>query len=143
MRKFTCFLVGTLGGLLLLACQRGVNAGGEEDYKPRPAPVQKTPEISQVKGKLVRVHLKDKTVAVRVENGMIETFDFDDDTTVSGLETGNNSEMGSLVGKEGSKVIVKWGAHDGTRIASSIEVTRIVTSRTRRHLHPWQRIKAV
>jgi len=131
MKKFTYFLVGTMGGFLFFACQGGVHAGGgEDDYQPRPAPVQKVSHERQ--GKLHRLDLKEKTVAVRVENGMIETFDFDKNTRVSGLED-NNTGMRNLQGKEGSEVTVKYDDNNGAKLASKIEVTEIVTATPPHH----------
>ena len=39
-----------------------------------------------LQGELLRVDMAGKTISVRVENGMEQTFKFDDNTTVMGLE---------------------------------------------------------
>jgi hypothetical protein len=134
MKKFTLFLICFIAGSMLLGCQRGVHAGNEDEYQPRPAPVHK-PDNHEIKGELVRVDLKDKTVAIRVENGMVQTFDFDENVTVVGLDNPSKgkSPMQDLLGKEGSEVTVKWSDHKGAKMASNVEVTQIVTAKTPSH----------
>src|SRR5215831_5197920 len=93
MKALTVFsLICLLSGFMLIACQgdRGVHAGNDDDiYKPAPAPPTKPrneDSSDEIKGELLRVDTRDKTIAVRVENGMVQTFKFNDDTSVAGLE---------------------------------------------------------
>jgi hypothetical protein len=122
MKKVTGFsLICVLAGFMLAACQRdqGVHAGNDE-YKPRRAPTREA--VPQIKGELTQINLQNRTMVVRVENGMVQTFKFDDDTAVVGLV----NQPGSLVGKEGSELAVQWKDKDGSKIATAIEVTQVV-----------------
>jgi len=103
MKKFvTVSFVCILSGLVLVACQRdqGVQAGNEQnrpgEYQPRPAPKgelqqdqakqDQAKEGQEITGELQRVDMAGKTITVRVDNGMEQTFKFDDNTMVMGLE---------------------------------------------------------
>ena len=144
MRKFSLFaLVSILSGFMLVACERsgGVRAGNDsEEYKPRPAPqadtnvagTTTTGLMQEMKGELVRVDTASKTVVVRLENGMVQTFKFDDNTMVSGLDTAKSSGVRTLAGKEGSEVLVKWEERGGSKQATSIEVTQVSMSKNTR-----------
>lgn len=114
---------------LLVACQRnqGVQAGND-DYQPRPAPTREVPK-PEIKGELTQIDLENRTVVVRVENGMLQTFKFNEDTAVVGLV----NQPGSLVGREGSELAVQWEDEDDTKIATAIEVTQLSKSRNSRH----------
>src|SRR5262245_57402716 len=85
MKKFYVFFaMCTLASWTLVGCQRnqGVFAGNDSSvYKPRPAP-----QTDEMQGELVRVNAPGKTVEVRVENGLVQTFKYDEHTVVSGLE---------------------------------------------------------
>jgi hypothetical protein len=146
--------VCVLSALMLSACQRdqGVLAGSEQantgTYQPRPAPppkgeVQPNPEI---RGELLRVDMAAKTFSIRVNNGMEQTFKFDDDTMVMGLEsqpqsnapdktarTGSTTSVRNLRGKEGSEVTVQWRDDNGAKMATHVDVTQISSSRSTRH----------
>jgi uncharacterized protein YcfL len=146
MRKFVILsFAGILGGFLLIGCQReqGVQAGSEQGntgtYQPRPAPkgeVQQNPEMS---GELQRVDMASKTISIRVDDGMEQTFKFDNDTAVMGLENqpqvnvpskkgkANNASIRNLIGKEGSEVTVQWRDQDGAKMATHIDVTQLST----------------
>src|SRR5437762_472477 len=133
-----CILAG-----LVFACQRdrGVLASNESDtYQPRPAPKPKVKAEAKnpLQGELLRVDMAGKTISVRVENGMEQTFKFDDNTTVMGLEgqpqtappakitsKASNSAIRNLAGKEGSEVTVTWRDDDGARMATAIDVTQV------------------
>jgi hypothetical protein len=137
------FLICLSLGLVSIACQRneGVRAAGESDYQPRPAPqreAQDDIENLEMPGELVRIDTGRKIFTVRVENGMIQTFKFDSDTAVLGIDdktkadgtpakTQNN--VRKLRGKEGSEVSVQWRDQDGDKIATIIEVTQISSKR--------------
>ena len=130
MKPVTCFAVFCLvAGLMLVACQRnqGVQAGND-DYQPRPAPTREV-QNPEIKGELTQINLDKRTIVVRVENGMVQTFKFDDDTAVVGLV----NQPGSLVGKEGSELAIQWEDQDGTKIATVIEVTQVSKSKNSRH----------
>jgi hypothetical protein len=130
--------VPLIAGLMLSACQRdnSVHAGNDE-YKPRPA-VKKMAENQEVAGELASIDPKKKMLVVRVDNGMEQTFEFDDQTSVAGLDNsvqsptrqkpGNtiNPEIRNLIGKEGSEVTVEWRADGDAKIATHVEVTEVI-----------------
>ena len=118
-----------LPALVLIGCQRdrGVYAGNDT-YQPRPAPVQKKPVQPDIFGELLRVEPPKNSFVVRVENGMEQTFQFDDNTLVRGLGEAQ-PVVKDLVGKEGSELIVQWQEEDGVKLASRIDVTQVITSK--------------
>jgi len=134
-----------VSGLMLVACQRdnSVHAGNDNDYKPRRA-VRQESANQEVTGELVRIDPKKKTLVVRVDNGMEQTFLFDDHTSVEGLDNsvqtpmrqkpGNLSDpsIRSLVGKEGSEVTVEWRSADDAKMATHVEVTQVSSSKSQR-----------
>jgi len=133
-----CFL----SGLLLSACQRnrGVEASSDE-YKPRPAPSIEVPKNHEIKGELLRIDRDDKRVIVRVVNGMVQTFKFNDCTEVEGLQNqpqtkerknGATQGVNSLIGKEGSEVAVQWAEAKGARLALVVQVTQVSTAKNTR-----------
>ncbi len=122
-------LICVLVGFMMFACQRnrGVYAGSDSDtYQPRPAP--KVPVNQGMKGELLRIDTPTKTISVRVENGMVQTFKVDDNTIVLGLE--NQPSVRGLVGKEGSEVTIQWREDNGAKMASNIEVTQVSTAKS-------------
>ena len=139
MKKFVFLsFVCVLSALVLFGCERnpGVQAAYEQGntgtYQPRPAPppkgeVQRNDEIT---GELQRVNMPAKTFSIRVDNGMEQTFKFDNDTTVLGLQ--GKATIRDLIGKEGSEVTVQWRDQDGAKMASRVDVTQISTSRSTR-----------
>jgi hypothetical protein len=145
MKRGIGFLgVPLIAGLMLSACQRdnSVHAGNDE-YRPRPA-VKKKVENQEVSGELVRIDPKKKMLVVRLDNGMEQTFGFDEHTSVTGLDgnvqtparqkPGNmiNLEVANLIGKEGSEVKVQWRADGDAKIATNVEVTQVITAKTSR-----------
>jgi len=155
MKKVVVFsLISILPAFTLMGCQRdrGVDAGYEKGqtgtYQPRPAAATKGEARQKanpdVKGELHRVDLAGKTMAVRVANGMEQTFKFDDKTTVTGLEgqpqanapaqagKASNSAIRSLAGKEGSEVTVMWREDKGARMATRVDVTQVSTTKNAR-----------
>ena len=133
MKGFVLPLIGILSGLMLIGCQRdrGVYAGNET-YQPRPAPVARKPAIQDIHGELVRLDLPKNLFVLRVSNGMEQTFGFDDSTYVMGLQQ-SKLPVRSLVGKEGSEVIVEWQEVDSIKKAQRIDVTQLSTSKASRH----------
>ena len=131
-----CFLIG----FTFTGCERGgVQAGGENgDYQPRPAPTIEDPEIE---GELLRVDPATRTIQVRLESGMLQTFKFDDSTVVEGLpkskqakaarSVSNGAKVRSLTGNEGAEVTIQWIDDDGDKLATHIEVTQLNGKRRR------------
>jgi predicted small secreted protein len=133
MKKVTGFpLICVLAAFMLAACERnqGVHAGNDE-YQPRDAPTRQVPN-PPIKGELSEINLDHRAMVVRLENGMVQTFKFDSDTAIVGLV----NSPGSLVGKEGSELAVQWKEENGTKVATAIEVTQVVTSKSK---HPAKR----
>ena len=71
-----------------------------------------------------------KTFSIRVDNGMVQTFKFDSDTPVLGLQ--GKALIRDLIGKEGSEVSVRWQDSDGTKMATRVDVTEVSTFRSTR-----------
>ena len=141
---------------MLIGCQRdrGVEAGND-NYQPAPAPTGEIPPSlttpsetgtpsraanQDVHGELTRVDMAGKTITVRVENGMEQTFKWGDQSTVQGVESQSNlnrdkterqtaasSQMQNLRGKEGSEVTVMWRDENGAKTVTSLNVTQMVT----------------
>ena len=161
MKKFVIFsFVCILSGLMLAACQReqGVQAGNDQgrtgEYQPRSAPTGEAEQSQaqqgqaqqgqEMSGELLRVDMPGKTISVRVDNGMEQTFKFDDNTMVMGLEgqpqanapsksgKAANASIQNLVGKEGSEVTVQWRDENGAKTAARINVTQVGTSKNTR-----------
>ena len=150
MKTFKVFsLLCFLTGFIFIACQRdrGVQAGNDDTgYQPAPAPPIEPRNASsndEIKGELLRVDTHDKEISVRVESGMVQTFRFDDDTSVAGLEDQpqtnfakppkiSNREVGNLIGKEGSEISVQWKPSD-EKVATTVEVTQVSSARNTRH----------
>jgi uncharacterized protein YcfL len=150
-----CF-VSVLSVFMLAGCQRdeGVQAGNEQGntgtYQPRPAPKgdlqsKESGQNQEISGELQRVDMAAKTMTVRLDNGMEQTFKFDDSTMVMGLEgqqgqttpakpgKATNAAIRNLVGKEGSEVMVQWRDDDGAKMATQINVTQISTAKRSRN----------
>jgi hypothetical protein len=137
MRKLGLYtLIWIISGFMLIACQRdrGVYAGNDQ-YQPRPVPkgdvVTDKGRQRELKGELARIDRARKIFVIRVENGMEQTFKYDDDTMVRGLED-QNAPMRNLMGKEGSEISVKWQDAGGIKSATNIDVTQISTAKSLR-----------
>jgi len=134
-RVLIYFVVCFFTGLLVLGCERGVRAGREgepETYQPRPSPQQPataTRADADVKGELMRVDLKNNAIMVRAQNGMEQTFKFNDQTMVHGLE---KQGVRNLIGKEGSEITVSWKEEAGAKMATMVSVNDLVSKKKRR-----------
>jgi len=128
--RYGFFLPIILSTLILAGCQRdrGVYAGNDT-YQPRPAPIQKKALSPDIHGELLRVDLKKSDFVVRVESGMEQTFKFDGNTVVLGLQ--GPAQVKNLVGREGSELIVQWYEGDGLKSATRVDVTQPMTNRRR------------
>jgi hypothetical protein len=132
-----------LSGLLFISCDR-VRASREEpgEYQPRPAPAENRPAAhTDVKGELIRVDLKNKAIMVRAENGMEQTFRFNDETSVRGADSQTTptnrpkTPMAVLIGKEGSEVTIAWDEEAGAKMATSVTVDQLVSGKDSRPKH--------
>ncbi len=125
----------------ITGCQRdrGVSADSSE-YQPRPAPTS-----GEIKGELLHVDPSGKTIGVRLETGVEQTFRIDQDTIVEGLPSDTkktnkpakveNPEVMQLSGKEGSEVKVAWDLEGGSKIAREIEIRQLVNAKNARRRH--------
>lgn len=121
----------------MISCERGVNASREEPqtYQPRPAPQEeRAAAVKDVKGELISVDPKNNTIMVRAENGMEQTFRFNDQTSVQGMEPQSTTKnqpkamtVRDLMGKEGSEVTVMWKDEAGAKMATSVTVNQLVS----------------
>jgi hypothetical protein len=140
VKKFIVLFVISLFGAILTACERPrVHASNESDvYQPRRYQVEKFYDKyrDEMKGELVRVDLPANTIAVQIENGLVQTFKFDENTTVAGLENQpqtapvklskiRNPSVQNLAGIEGSEVIVRWKGQGEAKIATFVDVDQI------------------
>src|SRR5437660_5115880 len=153
MKKYVILsFVCILSVFMLVGCQRdeGVQAGNEQGntgtYQPRPAPKAAEPGQNQeISGELQRVDMAAKTISIRVDNGMEQTFKFDDSTMVMGLEgqqpqanapskagKTSNAAIRNLAGKEGSEVTIQWRDENGAKMATQINVTQVSSSKRTR-----------
>jgi len=139
MKRLLIFsLICFVSGLMTISC-RGVQASREEGsatYQPRTAPRAKvTPSVDyDVKGDLISVDVKNNTIMVRAENGMEQTFKFNDQTMVQGLQReGKNQprtiQVRNLMGKEGSEVTVTWKDEAGAKMATSVDVNQLISKK--------------
>jgi hypothetical protein len=147
MKRVVLFsLICLLSGLTLIACQRdrGVQAGNESDtYQPRPATAPDTRKDNdderngEMKGELIKVDTAGKMITLRLENGMAQTFRFDDATKVEGLRVQNakTTNVRSLAGKEGSELRVKWTDDNMPKLATKVEVTELATAKNTKGVH--------
>jgi hypothetical protein len=82
---------------------------------------------ADIAGELMRVNPKASTVAVRLENGIVQTFRYDSSTAVAGLPKTPSQPAAALSGKEGSELVVQWIEDDGVKRATRLEITQLVT----------------
>jgi hypothetical protein len=143
-----CFL----SGLLLISCERGVRADREEgpaSYQPRPAPVEeRAAPPKDVKGELLSVDVKNNLMIVRAENGMEQTFRFNDNTLVLGVEPQRTTvkttsppkaiAVRDLIGKEGSEVTVTWNEEAGAKVATSVTVDQLISRKGSLRKGSWR-----
>jgi len=130
-------LICFLSGVMLMSCERGVNASREEPqtYQPRAAPAEERAAATKdVKGELISVDMKNNTIMVRTENGMEQTFRFNNQTSVQAAEpqstTANQPKtmvVRNLMGKEGSEVTVTWKDEAGAKMATAVTVNQLVS----------------
>src|SRR5262249_35576467 len=131
MKKFTAIVaIWFLSGFMLAGCEHKQGVfDGNEIYKPRPAP-----RTDEMQGELFRINAPNRTVEVRLENGLAQTFKYDQTTVVSGLENevkptaANIAKAGPLavlIGKEGSEVTVHFISRDDAKFARMIDVPEI------------------
>jgi len=153
-RLLICFSLCLVSGFMALDCHRrsGVQAGSEAgavrnrdrspagNHDPGGAGGGANRAIAC---ELMRVDMAGKTFSTRVNNGMVQTFKFDDRTSVEGLAAGkipqpagaakpstpSTPPMYALLGKEGSELSVQWRDDAGAKSATRVNVIEVSTSR--------------
>jgi len=150
-RLLICFSLCLVSGFMALDCHRrsGVHAGsGTGAVSNRERSPADTHDPGGAGGganraiacELMRVDMAGKTFSTRVHNGMVQTFKFDDRTSVEGLAPGKIPEpasaakpsthpMYALLGKEGSELSVQWRDDGGAKSATHVNVTEVSTSK--------------
>src|SRR5262249_35929228 len=127
-RRIALLFLGSLAGFALMACQReqSVQAGREDNSA--------ISSMQDMKGELVRIDPSNKTIVIRTENGMEQTFNNNDKTTVTVMPAPTkgkqkpaapNDQVSSLAGKTGSEVTVHWNTQGDEKVATSIDVTQM------------------
>jgi len=98
-----------------------------------------------MKGELISVDIKNNVIMVRAENGMEQTFRFNDQTSVQGAEPQsttttepNTMAVRNLIGKEGSEVTVRWDEEAGAKMATSVTVDQLVSRKGSHGKGTWR-----
>jgi len=131
-------------GLILTfsSCQRSqsVHAGAEETtgngYQPRTAPdlgvsIDRD-RAGQIRGEVLSVDMARRSILIRVENGMQQTVQWNNDTTVNGVPVDSKPAtttrtpdgiMQALAFRPGSAVVIASTDDNGQKMATVIQVT--------------------
>src|SRR5262245_60785340 len=139
-RYLTIALVVLLGSMALASCQRKykAEAGGEEDantYQPLPAPNPSLKPGELMIGEIRKVDIGNMMMIVRLENGMDQTLKLADDTrvVVTAVDPkGVPINLRQLSTFYRAGVSIQWREEDGSRVATSIDVTQEARQRHRR-----------
>jgi hypothetical protein len=93
---------------------------------PRPAPQLRTEQPDRpkaeasLKGELVKVDTTAKMLSIKTDDGKTEMVSYNDDTKVTGAQTG----IAGLANQSNTKVTVKFTGTGITRVASEIVVEK-------------------
>lgn len=118
---FTTFL-----GASLAAQQPQPTPNPNPTADPRPAPQLRTEQPDRpkadasLKGELVKVDTTAKMLTIKTDDGKTETVSYNDDTKVTGAQTG----IAGLANQSNTKVTVKFTGTGITRVASEIVVEK-------------------
>lgn len=113
---FTAFL-----GTSLAAQQPQPSPAPTPDPRPAPQLRTDTPKAdTSLKGELVKVDTTTRMLTIKTTDGKTEMVAYNDDTKVTGAETG----IAGLANQSNSKVTVKFTGAGLTRIASEIVVEK-------------------
>jgi hypothetical protein len=132
MLKLHDVLIVAAAVLSLVSCQKSqtVQAGSVAVQLDRTGHAR-----DDLNGELRRVNLPAKTIVIRVENGMEQTFRFSGDTVVTMpvQNSGALVNMKELVDKQGSEVVVRSADNgDGFRLATSVHLLDVRTAKKKR-----------
>ena len=127
MRRIATTAVAILAGFLVFSsCQptQRVHASSEDDSASHPI-------HTAIAGDLYAVDVARKTLAIRVENGMAQTFRWDNSTAVDGLPADTAvSLMKQLSRCPGSELNVEWQDFNGEKLATVIHIQSLMQPST-------------
>jgi hypothetical protein len=132
MKKYLTIALAILfASLALTACERKhkAEAASEEDphaYQPLPAPDAGLKPGDLIRGEISKVDIGNKMMVVRLENGMDQTLKLADDTQVVVTAVDPNGvriDLKQLSTQYRSDVVIQWKDVDGSKVATSIDVT--------------------
>ena len=134
----TVAMVIVFGSMPLTSCEREnkVAAAGEPDtYQPLPAPDPGLKPGDLIQGEIRKVDIGNMMMIVRLENGMDQTLKLAKDTQVVVTDVDPNGiplDLKKLATQNGSDVVIQWREDDGTKVATSIDVTNQLQKRYKR-----------
>ncbi len=138
-----------VGASLLVSCHKADTV--QADFQPRQAP----DAIARMKlgkyghreidGLLRGIDVQSGSMVMEVENGMDQTFKWDEDTEVTGIDPAKATNstpttialMKELATRPGSEITVEWRDEGYDRVATSIDVidvTKKTTPKSRRKM---------
>jgi hypothetical protein len=132
MKKYLTIALAILfASLALTACERKHNAEAASEvdphaYQPRPAPDPGLRPGDLIRGEISKVDIGNKMMVVRLENGMDQTLKLADDTQVVVTAVDPNGvriDLKELSTQYRSDVVIQWKDVDGSKVATSIDVT--------------------
>jgi hypothetical protein len=143
VKALVATVVSVVSGFLLLvaSCERGpaVQAAEEEIPGRSSQPPSVSNSSSAIDGELLSVDVAAMQIVIRVENGMAQTFNWDDRTDVTGLTSATNNaarsataQLRRLAGRIGSDVSVQWRDDEGEKLATSINITYLMPGKAKR-----------
>jgi len=126
----TVALLILFGSMTLTSCEREskVAAAGEDSdaYQPLPAPDSGLKPGDLIRGEIRKVDTGNMMMVVGLENGMDQTVKLAKDTQVVVTAVDPNGvalDLKKLATQYGSDVVIQWREEDGSKVATSIDVT--------------------
>ena len=129
------YILAVISALGALSCQptQRVQAANEDES------LYQEENNRTIRGDLYSVDLNDKRMVIRVENGMAQTFRWDDDTLFDGAlppqdsktrNTGTDtvSIMKRLIRCRGSDVSVEWTDVNDEKMATVVHISDLIVS---------------
>jgi len=132
----TVALLILFGSMTLTSCERKskVAAAGEDSdaYQPLPAPDPGLKPGDLIRGEIRKVDIGNMMMVVGLENGMDQTLKLAKDTKVVVTAVDLNGvalDLKKLATQNGSDVVIQWREEDGSKVATSIDVTHQLQQR--------------
>jgi hypothetical protein len=139
-------IVVSVGLAALVACHdpQRVQASNEEQETAQ------RPDNPAIHGDLHRIDVAGKTLVIRLQNGMAQTFKWDETTVVNSPALDNEmhswnrrpnivATMKQLSRHQGSEVSVEWIASNAEKMATSITVTDLAAAIPARRSRSYSR----